>query len=83
MAEIGAFAAKTHFSQILERAAHGEEFIITHRGKPVARLIPLAAPREETQARAAFARLQARAAALGGAKFDWTEWKSYRDEGRR
>ena len=38
--EIGAFEAKTHFSQIIERAEFGEDFIITRRGKPVAKIIP-------------------------------------------
>ena len=37
---IGAFEAKTHFSQILEKAEKGEDFIITKRGKPVAKIIP-------------------------------------------
>ena len=34
--------AKTHFSSLVERAANGEEIIITKAGKPVARLMPLA-----------------------------------------
>ena len=37
---IGAFEAKTHFSQILEKAEHGADFVITRRGKPVAKIIP-------------------------------------------
>ena len=37
-------AAKTHFSRLVERAANGEEIIIARAGKPVARLMPLAAP---------------------------------------
>ena len=37
---VGAFEAKTHFSQILEKAEHGAEFIITKRGKPAAKIIP-------------------------------------------
>ena len=37
---IGAFEAKTHFSSILEKAEQGEDFIITKRGKPVAKIIP-------------------------------------------
>ena len=37
---IGAFEAKTHFSQIIEKAEHGEDFIITRRGKPVAKIVP-------------------------------------------
>ena len=36
--------AKTHFSRLLERAARGEEVVIAKAGKPVARLIPFAAP---------------------------------------
>jgi prevent-host-death family protein len=36
-------AAKTHFSRLVERAAKGEEIIISKAGKPVARLMPLAA----------------------------------------
>ena len=31
--------AKTHLSQLLERVAKGEEFIIARAGKPLARLI--------------------------------------------
>ncbi len=32
--------AKTQFSKLLERVAAGEEVIIAHAGKPVARLVP-------------------------------------------
>jgi prevent-host-death family protein len=39
MREIGAFEAKTHLSQLLDRVERGEEFTITRRGKPVARLV--------------------------------------------
>jgi len=38
--QIGAFEAKTHFSQIIEKAANGEDFVVTRRGKPVAKIIP-------------------------------------------
>jgi len=38
--QIGAFEAKTHFSSILEKAEQGEDFVITRRGKPVAKIIP-------------------------------------------
>jgi prevent-host-death family protein len=38
--QIGAFEAKTHFSQIIDKAEHGEDFVITKRGKPVAKIIP-------------------------------------------
>lgn len=83
MPDIGAFDAKTHFSQILARAAQGEEFTITNRGKPVARLVPVAVTQTVENARAAFARLRSRADGLSKGTFDWAEWKTYRDEGRR
>jgi len=38
-------AAKTHFSRLVERAARGEEIVIARDGRPLARLVPLAAPR--------------------------------------
>ena len=47
--QIGAFEAKTHFSQIIEQAEHGEDFIITKRGKPVAKIIPFEKKPEMTR----------------------------------
>ena len=35
-----AFEAKTHFGELLERVARGEEIIITRHDKPVARIVP-------------------------------------------
>jgi len=37
---VGAYEAKTRFSQLLERVAAGEEITITRHGHPVARLVP-------------------------------------------
>ena len=37
--------AKTRFSEIVDRAVAGEEFIVTHMGKPVVRISRFAAPR--------------------------------------
>lgn len=34
--------AKTHLSQLLDRAADGEEIVIAKSGKPVAKLVALA-----------------------------------------
>jgi prevent-host-death family protein len=36
--------AKTQLSRLVERAERGEEILIARAGKPVARLMPLAAP---------------------------------------
>ncbi len=43
MAEIGAFEAKTHLPQLLQRVEAGERFIITRHSRPVAELIPFQA----------------------------------------
>ncbi len=40
---VNVHAAKTHLSQLLERAHAGEEIIIAKAGKPYARLVPLEA----------------------------------------
>jgi prevent-host-death family protein len=37
---VGAFEAKTKFSELLERVRKGEEIIITRHATPVARLVP-------------------------------------------
>lgn len=39
MREVGAFEAKNRFGQLLDQVEHGEEILITRRGKAVARLI--------------------------------------------
>lgn len=41
METIGAFEAKTHLSELLQRAERGEEITITRHGKPVAKLVPV------------------------------------------
>ena len=38
---VNVYEAKTHLSQLLDRAAAGEEIIIARAGRPVARLVAL------------------------------------------
>ncbi len=38
---VSLYEAKTHLSSLIERAADGEEIVITKSGKPKARLVPL------------------------------------------
>ena len=45
---IGTFEAKTHFSQIIVKVENGQDFIITKRGKPVAKIIPFEQKKEMT-----------------------------------
>jgi prevent-host-death family protein len=40
MAEIGAYEAKTHLSELLDRVSRGERITITRYGTPVALLVP-------------------------------------------
>ncbi len=42
---INLYEAKTRLSNLVDRAAAGEEIIIAKAGKPMARLVPLAQPR--------------------------------------
>ncbi len=62
---IGAYEAKTHLPKLLDRVAHGESLTITRHGKPVARLVPVATPRE--QAERAATRIEHRRRCLKGA----------------
>jgi len=82
MKEVGAFEAKNKLSALLDLVEQGEEVVITRHGKEVARLVPPRTVNNRDEARAAMARLRARAKAL---KLNLTldEIKAYRDEGRR
>jgi len=82
MREVGAFEAKNKLSELLDLAESGEEVVITRHGKEVARLVPPRPLINREEARAAMARLRARAKAL---KLNLTmeEIRAYRDEGRK
>jgi prevent-host-death family protein len=42
MESINLYEAKTHLSELVERAAQGEEIVIAKAGRPLARLVALA-----------------------------------------
>lgn len=49
MASVGAFEAKTHLSELLDRVARGEKIVITRHGIPAAVLVPVEeAPRKRS-----------------------------------
>jgi prevent-host-death family protein len=79
---VGAFEAKTHFSQLIERVIHGEEIFITRRGKPVAKIVPPDTCHNPEMAKNAVMRLHNLSKEMNLGQFDWEEWKSYRDMGR-
>ncbi len=76
---VGAFEAKTHLSELLERVEKGEVVTITRRDRPVARLVPIETDTRDRAAQAA-ARLRAlrQGTVLGG-----LDWRELRDAGRR
>lgn len=41
MHQVGAFEAKTHLPELLERVRGGERIVITKHGMPVAELVPV------------------------------------------
>ena len=57
MTTVGAYEAKTHFSDLLERAAQGEEITITRRGEEVAKLVPAKPRHSRAEVRAAMERM--------------------------
>jgi len=46
---LGAFEAKTHFLRILEKIEKGDDFIITKRGRPIAKIISIEQEKQLTR----------------------------------
>ena len=82
MTEVGTFEAKNRLSELLDRVEAGEEVVITRRGKPTAKLVPITGTRDLVRAREAGRRIRELAKEMNLGPFDWEEWKRYRDEGR-
>src|SRR5262249_29165393 len=81
MTTIGAYEAKTHLPQLLERVAKGEQIVITRRGKPVAMLVPplpqeVPDPKKVIEQFKAYSKKQGRT--LGG-----TTFRQMIEDGRR
>ena len=79
MRTIGAFEAKTHLSESLERAAQGEETLVTRRGIPIAKIIPFNKSQNLTKENTIL-RLKNLRKNLQLRNFSW---KELRDQGRR
>ena len=47
MAQVNIHEAKTHLSQLLSRAALGEDIVIAKAGKPIVRLVPVEEPLQD------------------------------------
>lgn len=80
MREVGAFEAKTHLSELIAAVEAGETVTITRRGRPVARLMPVAGTNASRTA--AIRRIRALRAKLKDT-LTVDDIMSARDEGRR
>ncbi len=67
---VGAYEAKTHLSELLEKVEAGEEITITKHGAPVAKLVPVKKEASPEDRVAAIQRIQklANGLSLGGLK---------------
>lgn len=80
MIQIGAFEAKTHFSEILRRVEQGEEFSITNRGRLVAIITsPEASHRQKALAAVTKLRALRKKHPIGSTQ-EISQWK---DKGRK
>lgn len=61
---VGAYEAKTHLSELLEKVEAGEEITITKHGAPVAKLVPVKKEVTERERLAAIERIQKLASGL-------------------
>ncbi|HJS84042.1 MAG TPA: type II toxin-antitoxin system prevent-host-death family antitoxin [Acetobacteraceae bacterium] len=78
MDTIGAFEAKTHLSDLLDRVEKGERFTITRHGKAIAELAPISG-RDKQATREAIRGLKA----LSKGHVLGMDWRELRDAGRR
>ena len=87
MESVTALEAKTRFGQLLERAAQGEEVVITRHDKPVARLVPEGGRNLKSVQAAVAGLFELRGQILdqnqGKPKLTVAEVKSWIGEGRR
>lgn len=54
MHQVNIHEAKTHLSKLIEEAVQGEPFIIAKAGKPLVKVVSIAAPEEKSKCRLGF-----------------------------
>lgn len=77
---VGAYEAKTHLSELLEKVEAGEEIVITKHGAPVAKLVPVKKEASVGERSAAIERIQKLGARLS---LNGLKVKDLVTEGRR
>jgi prevent-host-death family protein len=80
--KVGILEAKNQFSALAERAAAGEEVIVTKRGQPFVQIVPIQRRLSREQLRAEFQRVRERFR-QEGVTFTQDEIRELRDEDRR
>ncbi len=83
MSTVNLFDAKNRLSALIDQVEEGQEVTITRRGKPVARLVPVATQADRAQEAVAKLHVLRQGIAARGQSFTWAELKEYRDTGRR
>ena len=84
LASMGAFDAKNHFSELLEKALHGKETVVTKHGRPIAKIVPFREddhPSKEVFDR--IAKTRDKIAQRGGILNKGESWKDLAREGLR
>lgn len=77
---VGAYEAKTHLSELLEKVEAGEEITITKHGAPVAKLVPIRREATTDERASAIKRIQKLASGLSLGRL---KIKDLISEGRR
>ena len=77
---VGAYEAKTHLSELLEKVEAGEEITITKHGAPVAKLVPIKREATTDERASAIKRIQRLASGLSLGRL---KIKDLISEGRR
>lgn len=77
--EVGAFAAKTHLSELLEKVRRGDRVVITKRGVAVAVLVPP----DEAEGRQVAGIIETLREVRERARRPYVPVRELRDEGRK
>lgn len=83
MLTVGAFEAKTKFSELLDAVERGEEVVITRRGLPVARLMAVAGRDEAARVAALVADIRETREQLGQTGISIADIVAWKSEERR
>lgn len=79
MKTIGNYEARTHWSEMLQEVKSGEQFVILHKGEPIAELIPSRVDNKQSRSRRAAEKMLQLMAARAPVEVDL---KALANEGR-